>query len=116
MSVGITRLAPEALADRRSTKRFPAALPVILELGAKKLCARLIDLGAEGGRVEVGVIPMPHSDLLLRCGTIFIRATVIWSRGNEIGLKFQSSLTDEQITEQVRRTQALASLRSSKQA
>jgi hypothetical protein len=108
VSVVISHSVPQLRLDRRSAKRFPAALPVILELGEQRLCAQLIDLAAGGGRLEVSVIPLPHSELRLRCGTIAIRAIVVWSRGNHIGLEFQAMLTDKQIDEQVRRTHALA--------
>lgn len=104
-------LAPQPWLDRRKAIRFPAALPVILEIGSRRICAQLINLASAGGCLQADVTPLPHSDLLLRCGTITVGATVAWSRGNQFGLKFHTMLTDKQIAEQALRTEALASRR-----
>ena len=104
-------MLPWDLPDRRSAGRLTVALPVILDLGSRKLGARLLDLGLGGARVELDVLPMPHSHVTLRCGTISVMAKVAWIRGNHVGLTFRSLLTDLQVVEQVRRSVALSSRR-----
>lgn len=116
MSASSRLLLPENLPDRRSAGRLTVALPIILDLGSRKLGARLLDIALGGGRVELDVVPLPHSHLTLRCGTIAVMAKVAWTRGNHVGLTFRSLLTDRQVGEQVRRSIALASRRDSMSA
>ena len=89
LGLGRMRAVTSSLAprlDRRKAERFPAALPVILELGSQRICAQLINLGSGGGRLQAIVTPLPQSELLLRCGTITVWGTVAWSRGDQFGL------------------------------
>lgn len=109
--VNPVRVAQE-FRDRRQAERFPVALPAFIEIEGERYNARLINLAHGGALIETLVAHLPiSSTAALHCGTIVGRATVVWTNDHQIGLKFEASLTEAQVNEQVLRTFAIASRR-----
>ena len=106
---------PQEWEDRRRAERFPVALPAFLKFQGENHNARLINLAHGGALIEtVATLPPLNSAVALHCGTIVARAMVVWTTDRQIGVKFETSLTDAQVNEQVFRTLAIASRRESK--
>lgn len=93
--------------ERRSEDRFPVALPAAIGLAGQQYSARLINLAHSGALIETSAPLHLDTMVALHCGTIIVHAVVAWTKGNHIGLKFKSPLTDAQVIEQVSRTFAL---------
>jgi hypothetical protein len=95
--------------DQRRYLRMPVELPATLTgAGLGQSSARLLNIAAGGALVSVlGPTPPTGSVLLIRCGTIETRAAVIWSRQGYIGIEFEQPLTEREVTDQMRRSQAI---------
>ena len=101
--------------DRRVAERFPVALPAFIEIEGTRYNARLINLAHGGALIETFVPHTPISSMAaLHCGTIVCLAKVVWTNDCQIGLKFEASLTEEQVNEQLLRTFAIAARRELK--
>lgn len=61
-----------------------------------------------------GPPPPRRSRLLLRCGTIEAGATVIWAREREIGVEFDQPLSEREVLDQLRRSQAIHARREAR--
>jgi hypothetical protein len=44
---------------------------------------------------------------LLRCGSIAANSTIVWKKGGQYGVSFRLPLSEEQMTEQLSRSEAL---------
>lgn len=98
--------------DRRTSDRFPVAIPAIVLFGGREYSARLINIAQGGAKIEASAPLVLHSILELRAGTVAVRAVVVWLGSSCVGVNFNSVLTDCQVAEQVSRSIALATRRS----
>jgi hypothetical protein len=97
--------------DRRRSERFPVALPASVCLGAAKHTAKLINIVSGGAMLETRVELDVSAALVVSCGTINARATVVWTEGDRAGVKFVHPLSEAEVNEQVSRCAALESRR-----
>lgn len=104
------RVAQES-PDRRAAERFPVALPAFIMLEGGTYNVRLTNLAHGGASIETLVPLQLNSTMTLHCGTIIVGAVVAWATDFQIGVKFETPLTDAQVSEQVSRTLAIASRR-----
>lgn len=110
-----TAIPAQERRDRRLAPRFPMVLPTFIEQGGEKYKACLINLAYGGALIETFVpLRLLNSTVALYCGTIVVRALMVWTKDHQIGLKFEAPLTDVQIGEQLFRTRAIASRRESR--
>lgn len=98
--------------DRRTSDRFPVAVPASVLFGNLIYCARLINIAQNGAKIETSAPLELRSRLELRVGTVSVRAAVVWLKSDCAGVNFGTALTDCQVAEQVSRSHALAAWRA----
>ena len=106
--------ASEGDRERRASERFSVVVPATLRLDTRDYTAKILNFVRGGAMLESSAPVEIASRVMLRCGTVAINATVIWSEGGRIGINFETPLTDIQVNEHVLRSTALAARRQSK--
>jgi hypothetical protein len=84
----------------RESMRHRALLLAKLVTTSSERSVRLRDLSATGALVE-GEIPRPGTDILLKRGTLEVLATVMWTKDDRGGLKFERPLSEGEVWSQI---------------
>lgn len=77
---------------RRSARRVSAPLPAILITMSERHPAILFNISETGARLRAKDAPGKDTELFLQVGTLDVYARVIWAKGEQCGLKFQSPI------------------------
>jgi hypothetical protein len=107
-------LAVRAMLDGRASERFSVEIPATLHVRSQDYTAKMLNLVRSGAMVESSAPLETDSLVALRCGTVIVGATVVWSDSGRAGLKFATPLTDCQVSEQVARSLALSAYRNAR--
>ena len=82
---------------RRSVAREITPLTAVFTTVTKSMAAELVDICCTGARLRCNCVPDKGEELMLSVGTVRVFGTVAWSRRNECGISFESSLSDEDV-------------------
>lgn len=74
-------------------KRFPANFPVVLRKGPEMFMATLCNVSIGGGCIVCNHDMEKGETAILDYETGQTRATVMWSTGHMVGLKFESTMS-----------------------
>lgn len=111
MNTSSARRAPEAELEQREHVRSAVGLPAIVSAGDQDYSARIVNIAPGGAMIETSAVLHAGMPVLLRCGSIFAQAVVIWSSGCQTGVNFDVPLSDRELAEQLARTAAMSSRR-----
>ena len=98
---------------RRESHRLLAVIPVLIRLGDQNFTAKLANIGRGGAMLETAAPILVGATITMCCGTVTVDARIVWRKPGQIGVNFQTPLTDPQIQEQVLRSAARAGWRAS---
>jgi hypothetical protein len=101
--------------ERRASQRLSVEIPATLRVRSHDYTAKMLNVVHGGAMLESSAPAEVNSRVALRCGTVVVDATVVWSDAGRVGINFVRPLTDAQVREQVARSTALAAYRQSKQ-
>lgn len=107
MSTANRRLAAGAGFVRREHDRSAVALPAIIRLSGQEYSARIVNIAPGGAMIECSASFPPAASFFLRCGSIAADAIVVWEKSGRYGVNFRSSLSEEQMLEQLTRHEAI---------
>lgn len=99
---------------QREHQRTPLVLPASISFENEEYSVRLINLGRGGAMIECSASPPLRSSVLLRCGSVAANAKVIWKKAAQVGVRFHSTLSEQQIAELLARNIAIVSRQLSK--
>lgn len=102
----------EHVRERRKHVRSLVGLPAIIDIKNVHHSGRLTNIAIEGALLESKAPVLPGAVLSLRCGSIAAKSTVIWTKGEQLGVRFHSPLSDRQVDEQRARSAAIAARQS----
>lgn len=111
MSANPERISAKGL-EQRKDGRTVIGLPATIRAGDADYSSRLLNLSAQGAMLETSAPVQNRAVVTLRCGSIFAKATVAWTKGQRAGIRFSSPLSDRDIEEQAARSAALAAWQS----
>lgn len=96
VAVSYTGLAL-APAERRRTPRESAELALLVRCHGREVPGRLINIAAGGAQVETRepIAMIPISPLFLSCGLVQVHASIVWARGNRLGLRFPENIPQD---------------------
>ena len=98
--------------DQRAQPRFTVALPALALFGSRRLLISIVNIATDGAMIESGAVLPNHARLAISCGTVNVTATIVWQGADgQFGLRFNRSLTDRDVNEQIGRSAALNSRR-----
>lgn len=97
---------------RRSGRRNPAALPVLIHFMGRSHSAKLRNLSQGGAMVEADVRLFAGDEIDFKCGAIDVRARVAWHSGRSFGLQFLHPVPEKDLHDQILRADYLADRRS----
>lgn len=98
--------------ERRADTRMATALPILIEVNTVRYNALLCNLSNAGAKIDTSAPIMIRSKIEMHCGSICTNGTVLWRTKNTFGIRFSHPITDQQLSEQVSRSEAAASLRA----
>lgn len=101
---------------RRSTRRSPAALPVLVHFMGRSHSAKLRNLSQGGAMIEADIRLFCGDELDFKCGGIDVRARIIWHTGTSFGLQFCTPIPEKDLRDQILRADFLAERRSTRSA
>ena len=97
--------------DQRTGTRAGVALPILIDLGRTRHSALLHNISRNGAKIETGAPLLEHSQIEFHCGSICTTGFVLWQAGSVFGIKFSLPISDQQLSEQVSRSHAVANRR-----
>ena len=97
---------------RRTTRRSPAALPVLIHFMGRSHSAKLRNLSQGGAMIETEVRLFRGDEIDFKCGGIDVRARVVWHSGASFGLQFCKPVADKDLQDQILRADFLADRRN----
>jgi hypothetical protein len=99
--------------DQRANTRFPVTIPAITQSDALKRSATILNLTVEGAMIRTSSSLSLGSSVIINFGSTSVAAKVAWHRPDgDSGVKFERSLTNAELREQLARSAAVASLRA----
>jgi hypothetical protein len=81
------------LRGRRSERRARVLLEATAEAIAGHAQVTLLEVSANGARLEGHGLPGLGKEIILRCGSVETFGTIVWSEGDCRGLRFDEKLT-----------------------
>ena len=96
-----------AAEDRRSSERFPVAIPASIRSADQDFTAKLVNIVADGAMFETAVPMIAGERIVVRCGSILAEADVVWAEAVRAGVKFCRALSEAEVQEQVSRSAAI---------
>lgn len=111
MNANSARRVPEAGVEQREHVRSALGLPAIVSVEDQDYSARIVNIAPGGAMIETPALLRTGMSVLLRCGSIFAQAVVVWSSGCQTGVNFVVPLNDRELAEQLARTAAMSSRR-----
>jgi hypothetical protein len=98
-------------AERRTAPRMSVSLPVLINTSGSQHAAQLRNISRGGALLQARTVPDRGTRIVLSCGTIEADATVAWNDSSVFGLRFNASVNDTIVDQQVARSEATASRR-----
>lgn len=98
----------QAHRNRRVAERVPILVPASLDSRNHRYNAKLLNICGEGAMFESRALLAESSRVVVRCGTVVVKAVIVWRKGDRVGVSFETPLAHAQITEQLLRSKALA--------
>jgi hypothetical protein len=97
--------------EQRAGTRAGVALPILIDLGRTRYSALLHNISLNGAKIESSAPLLEHSKIEFHCGSICGTGFVLWQAGSMFGIKFSLPISDQQLSEQVSRSDALSNRR-----
>ncbi len=79
-------------AQNRRSRRSHMLMSVTLEVLGRAVKVTLRNLSAQGARVEGVAIPVEGTQLLFRKGDLAVAGSIIWTKGEQAGIRFEQAL------------------------
>ena len=79
---------------RRSAKRVPAAQPALLITMSDRHRALLYNISRTGAMLCAEKMPSNGTELFLQVGVVDVHARVVWTNGDQCGLRFEQEIRD----------------------
>lgn len=96
------------LRENRHVARNPVVIPAIMQTGDQAFTVRVLDITSAGAMIGAEVSVPDGASVLLRCGSVQVRAVVVWCSAERLGLRFLDSADHSHIELAIRRSEALA--------
>lgn len=84
-------------AGRRQNPREDLALEALVETVGARHCAAMLDLSETGARLSGHDLPAPGNEALLRVAGAALFGEVVWSSGDECGVRFDEPPTAREL-------------------
>ena len=94
--------------DRRAHPRVTVALPAFLQGNGERHSVQILDLSAGGAKLNCAADLPAGTAVMLECGTLRREAMIRWQSGPVVGLSFDESLDERDVTALAKRSTALA--------
>jgi hypothetical protein len=107
---------PRRTEVRRSDRRSPASLPILIQLLGRSHSAKLRNLSQGGAMIETDLRLFSGDEIDFRCGGIDVRARIVWHVGSSFGLQFISPVSEKDVLDQIHRADYLADRRNLRKA
>jgi hypothetical protein len=101
-------------AEQRAGSRAEVALPILIDVGRTRYSALLHNISTSGAMVETRAPLFMHSKIEIHCGSIRTAGYVLRQAGSLFGIKFGQPISEQQLSEQVSRSEGVASRRKSR--
>lgn len=79
---------------RRSARRVEAPQPALLITMSDRHRALLSDISRTGAKLSAETVPSVGTELFLQVGGVDVYAKVVWTDGDQCGLKFDEEIRD----------------------
>jgi hypothetical protein len=107
---------PRRTEVRRSGRRSPASLPILIHLMGRSHSAKLRNLSQGGAMIETDLRLFSGDEIDFKCGGIDVRARIVWHVGASFGLQFISPVAEKDVIDQILRAEFLADRRNLRKA
>jgi hypothetical protein len=95
--------------DHRGTRRITTSLPIFIVVGGTRHNALLRNLSSRGAMIVTSAPMVLDMKIEFHCGSICASGNVVWQRRAGSGIRFDQTLCEQQLNEQVSRSNAVAS-------
>jgi hypothetical protein len=94
--------------EKRNAPRIDLSLPVLVHAWGRPHSAKVHNLSSSGALLE-SPLPIPAGNhVLFNCGTIEALGTVVWKNDTKFGVRFRKSIGEDEVLQQVTRSEAAA--------
>jgi len=95
--------------ELRSTPRKAIRLPILIVIGGTRYTAVIRNLSYTGALIRTSAPLNVHMKIEFQCGSICAGGAVVWQLQGNFGIKFDQAICERQLSEQVLRSNAVAS-------
>ena len=100
----------------RGNRRAAVSLPAFVRFLGLQHSARVHNLSRGGAMIETAARIYVGATIQLSCGTIDTTGTIVWQRNDRFGVKFLSQVEENQVVQQLYRSDAAADRRRKREA
>ncbi len=89
------------ITQNRRSRRSHLLMQATLEVSGRAVSVKLRNLSAEGAQVEGDALPVEGTNLMFRKGELAVAGHVIWTKGNQAGIRFAQKLETDAVLNHV---------------
>ena len=78
--------------QNRRSRRSHMLMTATLDFSGRAVKVTLRNLSSDGAQVEGVQLPIEGTDLLFRKGDLAVAGSIIWTKGNQAGIRFKQQL------------------------